>query len=158
MNDCESENEIEAMYRLAMFCATAFLLFVAWIIYMADSGQPMKILALVRSTPYGDKVGHFFIFGVLASLANLAFRLRTARIRNMNVQLGGLLVFVFGALEELSQAFFPQRTVDSGDLLATTLGIVVLGFITSRLARRFDRMYSRDIDGSNGAERNACGK
>lgn len=120
------------MHRIAVFCAVAFITFFAWIIYMADAGQPLWILTWVRAMPYGDKLGHFMMFGVMAALVNLALRLKTLTLGKVHFLLGSFLVFLFAVLEELSQFYFPRRTVDLFDLLAGSLGILILGGYGSR--------------------------
>jgi len=75
-----------------------------------------------------DKVGHFLLFGGL-SLFAVAFFGRARWVRVACV-LGTL-----SALEEASQAWFPARTLDAGDLAANLLGIVLGAWIATRLTR-----------------------
>jgi VanZ family protein len=75
-----------------------------------------------------DKLGHFLMLGGLSLFAVAFFgRARWARV----VIVLGLL----SALEEASQAWFPARTVDAGDLAANLLGITLGGLIATRLTR-----------------------
>lgn len=76
-----------------------------------------------------DKVGHFLLLGALSFLA-VGFFFRT-RWPWVVAALGAL-----SALEEASQAWFPARTVDAGDLAANLLGIALGGAFAAYLARR----------------------
>jgi len=50
-----------------------FLAFILVVIVLADMGElPLSIRALYRF-PYGDKVGHFILFGLLNFFLTLAF-------------------------------------------------------------------------------------
>jgi VanZ family protein len=76
-----------------------------------------------------DKVGHFAMLGAL-SLFAVGF-LGPARWLRVVLALGAL-----SALEEASQAFFPARTVDAGDLAANLLGIAIGGWTAAHLTGR----------------------
>lgn len=76
-----------------------------------------------------DKVGHFLLLGALSFLA-VGFFCRTRWLWVVAV-LGAL-----SALEEASQAWFPARTVDAGDLAANLLGIGLAGAFAAYLTRR----------------------
>jgi VanZ family protein len=67
-----------------------------------------------------DKLGHFLGLGLLSFLA-VAFFGRARWVRTV------LVLAAVSILEELSQAWFPARTVDVRDLVANLAGIVVFG-------------------------------
>jgi len=75
-----------------------------------------------------DKVGHFLLLGTLSLLAVGFF----GRARWLRVV---LVLGLLSALEEASQAWFPARTVDAGDLAANLLGIALGGLAATRLTR-----------------------
>ena len=103
-----------------------FLVFIIAVIVLADKGSlPPSIRALYRF-PNGDKVGHFILFGLLnfifiqaflSSFPNQSRGLMTVSI--------SLILALFIALEEWSQQFFPTRTFDLLDLLASYIGVIV---------------------------------
>lgn len=108
----------------------AWLLFPHLTVIVAASvlaaGGRLPPLALVGGL---DKLGHFLLLGTLSLFAVGFF--------------GGAhwrrVVFVLGllsALEEGSQAWFPERTLDALDLAANLLGIGLGGWIAARLTRR----------------------
>jgi len=123
------------MRKLAILLALSFLFYIFWVIYRADIGQPTSIHVFITSVPYGDKVGHFFIFGLLALLGNLALKLRQITIGSLRIYVASVLVFTFAIVEELSQAFFPDRTLDLVDAIAGILGILVLSLLSKPLAK-----------------------
>ena len=75
-----------------------------------------------------DKLGHLVLFGGL-SLFAVAFFGRSRWPAVVGV-LGAL-----SACEEASQALFPARTVDVGDLAANLLGLALGAWIATRLTR-----------------------
>lgn len=112
----------------------SFLIFMLWVIYQADSGEPTVFHRLIKDIPFGDKIGHFFLFGMLALLSDMALNLRVIGKGTLSIRLGSLLVFTFASIEEVSQMFFPQRTFDVLDLLASVFGIMVFGLLTTLFA------------------------
>ena len=88
-----------------------------------------------------DKLLHLVTFCVLALLILLALRHQTSApflARHMEaVTLG--IVFLYGALDELHQAFVPGRRPDWKDLAADVLG----GLLAILIYRTFRRLRSR---------------
>jgi VanZ family protein len=107
--------------------AILFTLFIILVIVLADAGVLSHYVGFVYQLPFGDKAGHFILYGILTLLINLAiFRSRPdqSRIR-LAVRCGLTLALLIG-LEELSQIYFSHRTFDLVDLTFSYLG--VLGF------------------------------
>lgn len=113
--------------------AVGFFGFICWIIFLADSGRPSVFFDFVRKLPYGDKLGHAGLFGFLALLANLGFGLRYLKLPW--IQVGSLVVLMFAMGEELTQHFFPNRTMDPVDAVADVLGIGLATLISLWLLR-----------------------
>jgi hypothetical protein len=113
--------------------AFAFAAFLALLIVLADT-RNLGPLYLVYDFPYGDKAGHFVLFGMLTLLANLAvMQIRgRASAASVLVVCGAMLVLV--SLEELSQLAFPARTVDAFDLAASYAGIAWFGSLSVFIA------------------------
>ena len=78
-----------------------------------------------------DKLGHFLLLGALSLFAVGFF----GRVRWLRVV---LTLGVLSALEEASQAWFPARTVDAGDLAANLLGIALGGRAGARIVEQAD--------------------
>lgn len=102
---------------------SVFFGFILWIIYEADRGADNILMNAADLIPYGDKLGHVWLYGGLALLLNLLLNRRVVLIKSMRLQLGSVLVFGFAAAEELSQGFFATRSLDGWDLLADLLGV-----------------------------------
>jgi len=113
-----------------------FLLFILAVIFLADiGGLPPAVRALYRF-PYGDKVGHFVLFGLLNFFLTQAFLSSQPPPRRKWVAGStGLILALFVALEEGSQQFFSTRTFDLLDLTASFLGVLVGGWIAWRMKK-----------------------
>ena len=46
------------------------------------------------------------------------------------MQIGAMIVLLFAGLEELSQYYFPSRTLDIYDFVADFIGVVLASFIS----------------------------
>lgn len=108
------------MRRLA---ALLFLVFILLVILAADTGSIPPLLHAVYDFPYGDKVGHFILYGTLAFLLARAFP-RGINLGRLFLPYAILALVVFAAAEEYSQRFFSTRTFDLVDLTFSCLGIL----------------------------------
>ncbi|WP_235838571.1 VanZ family protein [Cognaticolwellia aestuarii] len=128
------------IYKLISLLSVAFLGFIVWIIYLANTGQSSVFFNLVASIPYGDKLGHFCLFGLLTLGFNFVFKLKSFNLvffnlASLKVYVGSSVVLLFAVLEELSQYFIPNRTLDATDLLADVVGILLFNLITKFISR-----------------------
>jgi VanZ family protein len=82
--------------------------------------------------PFGDKVAHFLVFGVLG--AALAWGGRLAPGKRVQVGLV-LLGCLFAVSDEWHQAHVPRRDPSGGDVLADVVGILA-GFALARALLR----------------------
>lgn len=119
------------MYRLITSLNFIFIGFVIWINVDADNGGRSVFFDIVRHTKDGDKIGHFFLYGILALGCNIALRFRMLGGPPYGVYWGTLLVSIFVITEEFSQRFFPARTVDARDLYADAAGIACFTVLTA---------------------------
>lgn len=118
-------------YKVVLLATVLFSLFIAWVIYLADSGQKCFFFDLVKRIPSGDKIGHFFLFGLLTLGTNIVFRLRGVRLGVLTVPYGAILILTVVVIEEFSQHFIATRTMDISDIMADMVGIVAFSLITS---------------------------
>ena len=114
-----------------------FALLLLVIVIANDSGTLPDFLNIVYSVPFGDKISHFVLTGLLSMLVNLSLSCRKTHLVSRDLLLGSLLVGTVVTVEELTQIFFPTRSVSIFDLLAGYLGIWLFG----RLAVRFSTRY-----------------
>lgn len=63
---------------MAVF-AIGFTDFILWILYLANTGGQSIFFEWVNAVPYGDKLGHFGLFGMLAIFMNYACKLSTIK-------------------------------------------------------------------------------
>jgi len=118
------------MNKLAVGLALGFSTFILWVIYLANTGGSSVFFDITSMIPYGDKLGHFCLFGTLTFLFNLASRCKSFPIGQFRVYYGTAVVTVFVLAEEISQAFIPSRTFDIMDLSADALGILSFTYVT----------------------------
>jgi VanZ family protein len=111
----------------------SFFGFILWIIYLANTGQHSVFFELVARIPYGDKLGHFCLFGVLTLAANFTFKLKSFQWLSVKVYLGSICVCIFVVIEEFSQFFINTRTLDAVDLSADFIGILFFNIVTKYL-------------------------
>jgi VanZ family protein len=106
-----------------------FFLFIAGIIYIADTAEYNFAFRWVGHIPYGDKIMHAVLYGIMALLLNYGLKFRTYKSLGFNMQLGAIIVLTFAVLEEVSQYWIPSRTCDVGDLIADLVGVVLFSLV-----------------------------
>ena len=125
--------------RLAIFIGAGFFGFILWIIYLANTGGHSIFFDLIRHIPYGDKVGHMLLFGLLTYVANLALQSRHFSLGRIPLYYGAVLVSIFVLSEEISQGFIPSRTLDIIDLVADAVGITLFSYLSCLTQRYIDK-------------------
>ncbi|MCP3663395.1 MAG: trypsin [Gammaproteobacteria bacterium] len=124
------------MSRAISLITLSYGLFIGWVIYLANTGQSSIFFQLVRAIPYGDKLGHLFLFGFLTLGLNIALNYKTFNLKQRKIYYGSTIVGVSVLLEELSQYFLPSRTFDVIDLGADIAGILLFSVISYMLSSR----------------------
>jgi polysaccharide biosynthesis protein VpsQ len=105
--------------------AILFTLFILLVIVLADTGELAQYVGFVYAVPWGDKAGHFILYGTLAFLLDLAlFRSRPDQSRKSLAVICGLILALMIGLEEFSQQLFANRTYDLIDLAFSYLGVI----------------------------------
>ncbi len=115
-----------------LYTAT-FVVFIIIISILANQGSEAFVFRFIRTVPYGDKIGHFFLVGTLAYFINLSLGWRKV---STHLLLGSLLVAVVMLLEEISQLWLTHRTFDLYDLTSDLLGIWLLPSVLVRITGR----------------------
>ena len=146
--------------KLALLaCLMGYASFMYWIISSANTKTDNGLLSLSASIPYGDKIGHFFVMGLLALLVNLLLNSRRQSIGKREFLLGSLIIAGIVTAEEFTQIFIPSRTFSLFDLVADYAGIMILGRLAVGLSRQRRRylilivQYFAHKTWSRGAER-----
>ena len=109
--------------------------FIGLLVYLADTGQS-SAWAFLQSVPWGDKIGHFFLFGGLTFFSCLTWPDWRARVGRFSFPKVVIPILAFAVIEEISQAWIPGRTLDGGDLAADLLGMATAVFLSGRISRR----------------------
>jgi len=110
--------------------AILFSLFIILIIILADMGK-LGFVRFINSIPYGDKAGHFILYGLLTLFIDLVY-LRSPRTSNRKftvIRIALILALLIG-LEEFSQKYFSRRTFDYLDLTFSYLGVVCFSWLS----------------------------
>ena len=116
------------------WAAILFALFIILIIVLADTGR-LGILAFLNRIPFGDKAGHFLLYGILVLLINLSlFRALPAQSRIRITLISGIVLTVLIGLEEFSQQFFARRSFDLVDLTFSYLGVIFFSWLAIKTA------------------------
>ena len=116
--------------------AILFALFLLIIVILADMGALPHFLQVWKDLPYGDKVGHFILYGILTLLVDLAlFRSLPNRSPKQVAVISGLILAILIGLEEFSQQFFANRTFSLKDLAASYLGVIFFSWLALRVSR-----------------------
>jgi VanZ family protein len=114
--------------------AILFTLFILLIIVLADAGVLARYVGFVYEFPYGDKAGHFILYGMLALLIDMAL-LHSApqqSRKQLAVKCGLILALLIG-IEEFSQQYFSTRTFDLLDLTFSYLGVLFFSWVALKL-------------------------
>jgi VanZ family protein len=77
-----------------------------------------------------DKIGHFLVFGLLATAILRTPLLKAGRWPQM--LLAALIASGFGAFDEFRQSFTPGRSVEFADWLADSLGAILAVLVYAR--------------------------
>ena len=112
--------------------AVLFTLFIVLIIVLANRGQ-LGILSWLNRIPFGDKAGHFILYGILILLIDLAlFRSLPDSSRRLLALRVALILALLIGLEEFSQQYFPNRSFDLVDLTFSYLGVIFFSCVASK--------------------------
>lgn len=116
--------------------AILFGCFILLIIVLADLGK-LGFLYSIYDFPYGDKVGHFLLYGILTLLIDLALFRSLPPQRWMSVAVKCALVLALAiTVEEFSQQYFAKRTFDLVDLTASYLGVIFFSWVALKIKNR----------------------
>jgi VanZ family protein len=91
-------------------------------IFIASGSQHLATPNIyITSSP--DKLLHFLIFGLLATVILRTRKLKQLRLRDLIISI--IIVSVYGVFDEIRQSFTPGRSVEIGDWIADTIGASV---------------------------------
>ncbi len=125
------------------FWIIAFALMLLFIVAVTIGADMRIIPTRVRGIPFFDKLGHFFLYGILAFLLHLALQPHAWRIARIAVPLAVFIVGFLCIVDETQQFFVGTRAADLSDFAADMAGIIVfvsLAEIYARVARLPNRL------------------
>lgn len=106
-----------------------FAIVIILIIVLADVGK-LGILGFVNRIPYGDKIGHFILYGILTLLIDPTLLRSLPHRSSKSIVLStGLILAILISLEEYSQQFFANRTFSLLDLAFSYLGVIFFSWV-----------------------------
>jgi VanZ family protein len=117
-------------HKLRIILPLGFFIFISFIIFLANTADHNFAFRLIGHIPYGDKLMHGLLYGVMALILNYSLKFRSYRLFNFNLQIGAIIVLIFAGLEELSQYWLPSRTCDFNDFIADTIGVILFSIET----------------------------
>jgi len=126
------------------------LIFIGQLIFLADNNQENWIMSIAHKIKFGDKVGHFILYGGLAYFLNNALKFKVFQWQHIKVFRGSVIILTFAILEEFSQLAFASRTFDLIDILFDVLGIYL---ISNALFRSFVKRIINRIFKASGIVR-----
>jgi len=115
--------------KLRILLPLGFFIFISFIIFLADTADHNFAFRLIGYLPYGDKVMHTLLYGLMALLLNFGLNYKSKKIFGLNLQIGAILVLTFAGLEEITQYWLPSRTCDIFDFVADTLGVSLFSLV-----------------------------
>ena len=108
-----------------LFIPLSFFLFICGVIYLADTADYNFAFRMVGHIPYGDKIMHALLYGMMAMFLNYGLSYRSFR----GIPVAALWVLGFAILEEITQYWIPSRTFDLGDIAADIVGVSLLVWV-----------------------------
>jgi len=117
-------------YGCLLVITALFISFLSWFLYLANAGVDHIVFAVMRQIPYGDKLSHIGVYGILALLLNLSLRGKKIHFYQASFYLGSLLTLILVGIEETSQQFLPTRSQDWLDYVASCIGVLLTATIT----------------------------
>ena len=114
--------------KLRVILPLAFFSFILFIIYLADTADYNFAFRTIGHIPYGDKIMHGLLYGVMALLLNYGLGFKTKKIFSFSMQIGAIIVLIFAGVEEITQYWLPSRTCDIFDFIADMIGVTVFSF------------------------------
>lgn len=113
-----------------------FAAFIVALIVLADMGQLPSFLRAYERIPYGDKIGHFVLIGILSFLAvSTSLQALPHRDPKRAAAIAALTLALVFTLEEASQGPIAGRDASWTDLFADYAGITVFSFLAYKIKK-----------------------
>ena len=106
------------------------LTFMGWIYIDANTGDYNTMLKMAGSVPYGDKMGHFLLYGALTLILNLTLNLRQVKIGSHEFLRGSVIILIVTFIDEFTQILNESRSFEWLDMSSNLLGIVLFSYFS----------------------------
>ena len=127
----EIKSPTKSTARNIKLLAVLSLLFILYLIWAADSGNLPDYAGFLYDFRYGDKVGHFVLYGGVALFLCLAFP-KSFQLWRFKIPYVALVFLLFALGEEWSQTLFPRRKPDIIDAVCSAAGIIICSWMAQR--------------------------
>ncbi|NOZ91495.1 MAG: trypsin [Epsilonproteobacteria bacterium] len=118
--------------NLRVILPLGFFIFISFIIYLADTADYNFAFRVIGHIPYGDKIMHGLLYGVMALLLNYGLDFKSYKFLGFNMQIGAIVVLTFAGLEEITQYWLPSRTCDVWDFVADVAGVLIFSILGAK--------------------------
>ncbi len=131
------------MYKNVVFFAASLIVFLFWILYLANTGSDSVFFDLIKMIPYGDKVGHICLFGLITLVMIFATKHKAMFIKGRKIYYGAMMVITFVVVEEFTQLFIATRHFELIDLVADAIGITTASFV-AHISEKYGKNWIAD--------------
>lgn len=108
----------------AQIIFAGYLLFLCTVIFIKNLNRGNSIFGILQNIPHSDKLGHFFLYGLLTYLMSFALRQRRFKLLHIRIPLAPIIMLIGTFMEECSQIMQEFRTFSLLDMLANIIGIM----------------------------------
>ena len=122
--------------RTFLYLLGGYVLLVLLITASATLGVRLWVIEVSARIPFGDKLGHLALAGVLSFLLNTALACRKLTLAGVRFGIGSLLAYLAVMIEELTQFWLANRNLDVYDLLCAVIGVYACGVLANWNHRR----------------------
>ncbi len=113
-----------------------YFLFLCLLILMKNLNLGNSVFGLLHGIPHIDKLGHFFLYGLLTYLMSFALKHRSIKLMTIRIPMAPVIMLIATFMEECSQITQEFRTFSLLDMLANAVGIVCFGTLAIWFTRR----------------------
>jgi polysaccharide biosynthesis protein VpsQ len=124
--------------KIIKWLTGVFILLLILIVVISNLGLGFIYFPFIYKVPGLDKVGHFFLMGVLSFLVNYLLKAKKIELLSQEFLYGSLVVFLIVFLEELSQLFLIYRAFSMVDLIFDIGGIFLGGRLAAWLLKKLE--------------------
>ncbi|MCS6814762.1 MAG: VanZ family protein [Cyanobacteria bacterium] len=111
--------------RATLGWVVAAILYAGLFLITLQLAYAGKLPPIIQQIPFYDKIGHVSIYALATYLGQRALSLRQITVLSQRLPLWVTLFVVFTIVEEGIQAWSPNRTASTIDLVCSLLGIAL---------------------------------